>query len=81
MTQAWLKLKQAGTVLGVPPKDLQNFIQLGVLKPKKKAECYWFDPNLLLVLIVEMLDNLASLLEPDSPFGFLRNALLFASLK
>src|ERR1022692_2125680 len=48
MTPVWLKLKQASTVLGVPPKDLQNFIQLGVLKPKKKADCYWFDPNLLL---------------------------------
>ena len=48
MTPVWLKLKQASTVLGVPPKDLQNFIQLGVLKPKKRADCYWFDPDLLL---------------------------------
>jgi hypothetical protein len=48
MTPVWLKLKQASTVLGVPSKDLQNLIQLGVLKPKKRADCYWFDPNLLL---------------------------------
>ncbi len=48
MTQVWLKLKQASTVLGVPPKDLQNFIQLGVLRPKRKADCYWFNPDLLL---------------------------------
>ena len=28
-----LKLKQASAVLGVPPKDLQNFVQAGVLRP------------------------------------------------
>jgi hypothetical protein len=28
-----LKLKQASAVLGVPPKDLQNLVQHGVIRP------------------------------------------------
>ena len=43
-----LKLKQASAVLGVAPKELQNFVQLGVLRPRKTADVFWFDSNLLL---------------------------------
>jgi hypothetical protein len=32
-----MKLKQASTVLGVPPKELQNLVQFGVLRPKWRA--------------------------------------------
>src|SRR6266404_2247940 len=48
MPQTQFKLKQASAASGVPPKDLQNFVQAGVLKPKKRADRYWFDPSLLL---------------------------------
>jgi hypothetical protein len=43
-----LKLKQASLVLGVPPKDLQNLVQLGVIRPMRRDRLYWFDTNLLL---------------------------------
>jgi hypothetical protein len=43
-----LKLKQASAVLGVTPKELQNLVQLGVLRPRKRADVFWFDSNLLL---------------------------------
>jgi len=43
-----LKLKQASAVLGVPPKDLQNLVQLGVIRPVRRKSVYWFDMNLLL---------------------------------
>lgn len=43
-----LKLKQASAVLGVSPKDLQNLIQLEVLKPPRRDRVYWFDRRLLL---------------------------------
>src|ERR1700730_2586048 len=43
-----LKLKQASAVLGVPPKDLQNLIQLGVIRPARRNGVCWFDTNLLL---------------------------------
>jgi hypothetical protein len=42
------KLKQASAVLGVPPKDLQNLVQLRVLRPRFRDNLYWFDANLLL---------------------------------
>jgi hypothetical protein len=48
MQAVLLKLKQASAVLGVAPKELQNFVQLGVLRPRKRADIYWFDSNLLL---------------------------------
>jgi hypothetical protein len=32
-----LKLKQASAVLGVPPKELQNLVQFGVLRPRYAA--------------------------------------------
>ncbi len=48
MQTVQLKLKQASAVLGVAPKDLQNFVQFGVLRPRKRADVFWFDKNLLL---------------------------------
>jgi hypothetical protein len=43
-----LKLKQASAVLGVPAKDLQNLVQLGVIRPARRNRVCWFDANLLL---------------------------------
>jgi hypothetical protein len=50
MDMEWikLKLKQASAVLGVPPKDLQNLVQLNVLRPPRRDNLYWFDTRLLL---------------------------------
>src|SRR5450432_2711025 len=48
MQNITLKLKQASAVLGVPPKDLQNLVQLGVIRPARRNRVYWFDANLLL---------------------------------
>ena len=43
-----LKLKQASAVLGVPPKDLQNFVQSGVLRPRRVGALYYFNRKALL---------------------------------
>lgn len=43
-----LKLKQASAALGVPAKDLQNLVQLKVIKPIRRGNLYWFDANLLI---------------------------------
>src|ERR1041385_3592704 len=43
-----LKLKQASALLGVSPKDLQNLVQLGVVRPVKRRNTFWFDRNILL---------------------------------
>lgn len=48
MEAVQLKLKQASVVLGVPPKELQNFVQFGVVRPRRRADVFWFDANLLL---------------------------------
>ena len=48
MQTVTLKLKQASVVLGVPPKDLQNLVQLGVVRPSRRNRVCWFDTNLLL---------------------------------
>ena len=48
MQTVTLKLKQASIVLGVPPKDLQNLVQLGVIQPVRRDRVCWFDTNLLL---------------------------------
>lgn len=42
------KLKQASAALGVPPKELQNLVQLGVVSPRRRDRIFWFDLNLLL---------------------------------
>ncbi|MGE5321807.1 MAG: hypothetical protein ACM3SW_03040 [Actinomycetota bacterium] len=43
-----LKLKQASAALGIPPKDLQNLVQLGVVRPRRRKSLFVFDFNLLL---------------------------------
>ena len=43
-----LKLKQASVVLGVPPKDLQNLVQMGVIRPARRRNVCWFDTGVLL---------------------------------
>jgi hypothetical protein len=43
-----LKLKQASAVLDARPKDLQNFVQFRVVRPRKRQGLYWFDANALL---------------------------------
>jgi hypothetical protein len=48
MQRVEFKLKQASAVLGVPPKDLQNLVQLKVLQPRFRDNLYWFDTSLLL---------------------------------
>lgn len=47
MTGQMLKLKQA--VLQVAPKELQNLVQFGVVKPKRTEGTYCFDVGTLLV--------------------------------
>jgi hypothetical protein len=42
------KLKQASAVLGVSAKDLQNLVQLKVIRPERRDNIYWFDCRLLL---------------------------------
>ncbi len=49
MTEHTLKLKQASAVLQVEPKELQNLVQFGVVKPKRSEGTYYFDPSTLLV--------------------------------
>jgi DNA-binding transcriptional MerR regulator len=48
MQSVELKLKQASAVLGVSSKDLQNLVQLNVLKPSRRDAYYWFDTRRLL---------------------------------
>jgi len=48
MQRVEFKLKQASAVLGVHPKDLQNLVQLNVLRPRFRDNLYWFDTSLLL---------------------------------
>lgn len=43
-----LKLKQASAVLGISCKELQNLVQLKVLKPSRRDAYYWFDRRRLL---------------------------------
>ena len=38
-----LKLKQASAVLGMPTKELQNLVQFGVVKPRRRRGLYLFD--------------------------------------
>jgi len=47
MEAVQLKLKQASAVLGVTPKELQNLVQLGVVRPRRRDGVFWFDTNLL----------------------------------
>jgi hypothetical protein len=38
-----LKLKQASAVLGMPTKELQNLVQFGVVKPRRRRGLFFFD--------------------------------------
>jgi hypothetical protein len=42
------KLKQASAILGVSAKDLQNLVQLKVIRPARRHNLYWFNNRLLL---------------------------------
>jgi hypothetical protein len=42
------KLKDASFVLGVSPKDLQNLVQFGVLRPQRQNRFFVFDSSALL---------------------------------
>jgi hypothetical protein len=44
-----LKLKQASAILKIAPKELQNLVQFGVVKPRRSEGTYFFDTNTLLV--------------------------------
>jgi hypothetical protein len=48
MLQRALKLKQASAVLKVEPKELQNLVQFGVVKPKTVDGVNFFDRETLL---------------------------------
>jgi hypothetical protein len=49
MAKYSLKLKQASAVLQIHPKDLQNLVQFGVVKPRRSDGTYLFDADALLV--------------------------------
>jgi hypothetical protein len=42
-----LKLKQASAVLKTEPKELQNLVQFGVVKPRRHGTVFLFDENTL----------------------------------
>jgi len=42
------RLKEASTILGVSPKDLQNLVQFGVLRPRRQDRFFVFDSTTLL---------------------------------
>ncbi len=48
MATLTLKLKQASAVLKVQPKELQNLVQFGVVKPLQTGGAYLFDTDTLL---------------------------------
>ena len=48
MLKQGLKLKQASAVLQIQPKELQNLVQFGVVKPQWSGGTYFFDTNTLL---------------------------------
>jgi len=49
MPRQGLKLKQASAVLQIQPKELQNLVQFGVVKPRRLEGTYFFDTNALMV--------------------------------
>jgi hypothetical protein len=48
MATSGLKLKQASAVLEIQPKELQNLVQFGVVKPRWSQGTYFFDTRTLL---------------------------------
>jgi hypothetical protein len=49
MKRQGLKLKQASAVLQIEPKELQNLVQFGVVKPRRLEGTYFFDTSALMV--------------------------------
>ena len=49
MRRQRLKLKQASAVLQIHPKELQNLVQFGVVKPLRSEGTYLFDAKALLI--------------------------------
>jgi hypothetical protein len=49
MRRQRLKLKQASAVLQIQPKELQNLVQFGVVRPSRTGGTYLFDAKTLLV--------------------------------
>jgi hypothetical protein len=49
MAKRGLKLKQASAVLQIRPKELQNLVQFGLVKPQRSDGTHLFDTNTLLV--------------------------------
>jgi hypothetical protein len=54
MADRGLKLTQASAVLGIRPKDLQNFVQAGVLPPRRSGALYYFDTEALVSATVAL---------------------------
>ena len=54
MNEQNFKLKQASAILQVEPKELQNLVQFGVVRPKRTEGSYYFDPDTLLVAKVAL---------------------------
>lgn len=54
MSGQMLKLKQASAVLQVEPKELQNLVQFGVVRPKRSEGTFYFDTDALLVAKVAL---------------------------
>lgn len=48
MPRQGLKLKQASAVLEIQPKELQNLVQFGIVKPRREQGTYLFDASTLL---------------------------------
>jgi hypothetical protein len=48
MPRQGLKLKQASAVLKMDPKELQNLVQFGVVKPRRSEGTHFFDTSTLL---------------------------------
>ncbi len=55
MQRVQLKLKQASAVLETAPKELQNLVQFGVLKPRQRAGLFVFDAMTLYAAKVALL--------------------------
>lgn len=43
-----LKLKQASVLLGISRKELQNLVQFGVIRPRRRSSVFWFSEKELL---------------------------------
>src|SRR5271157_6230940 len=66
-----LKLKQACAVLQMPSKELQNLVQFGVVRPRRREGMYLFDTNTLLAAKVAscLKEYLACIIHERKSFG------------